>query len=613
MASTWEEFLKKTEDPSPGEAVVKATIEWFTKELQISSPMLADGHTEDAVASQLPKELPVAACVRRVLRAVEAVAQARRTARVGGASPAGVASAHSLAKMLAPGKTADVAHLLSKAGLKNTAFGLQAEQLLWNNMQQHTDECKQAGKVAFLFVDLTCKEALPMWLTPDLIRGKFQIHDDGELPLQGQVPISSLQDLGKALKSAAASPRFFRTVGQWSGAFLRYAVVAVATEQLSWPTVLAHMDIVLQLTEQERMKGNRPFLAFLYEELLRKSWARRAEKGDPALNISAEAQKVDKDLLDIARHRLVEALKEAGLSSGQLDLNLASAKPSPDELVSRQLAAAEAAQKQAQLVSKQLVDTQQRLINQGRVANTPKAAPAASHGQPMSNRALKTQKWFNKMTARRQDQQRRKDGRQQSWQEETSVGSLQIRVEGVSAPATWHQSAALQLVGRGFACPAHLDGLRVDDVLRFSSDSKVQALLQTALRTATKSAQINRKRLASQLHMDKPLVASASAFAEEVKDSQVVLRNMEQVPRGPRNAMQQRRNESVHVTLESLASRANELKLCSQQGSGPSVASGLKAWRAFAVSFLEYGPGDALLPRSCHDVLKYIALLFSSA
>ena len=66
------------------------------------------------------------------------------------------------------------------------------------------------------------------------------------------------------------------------------------------------------------MKGNRPFLPFLYEELLRKSCARRAEKGDPALDIAAEAQRVDKDLVDIARHRLSEVLKEAGLQGSQI-------------------------------------------------------------------------------------------------------------------------------------------------------------------------------------------------------------------------------------------------------------------------------------------------------
>ena len=236
-ASTWEEFLQKIEDPSPGEAVVKATIEWFKDVLKIESPLLAEGYTKDSVADQLPKELPVQACARRVLRAVAAVAHARRAVQAGGVGVTGSASALSLAKMIAPGKTADVAGLLTKAGLKNVAFGLQAEQSLWNSMfPVRFSFPSAAGKVPFLFVDLTGKETLPMLLTPDLIGGKFQIHDDREWPLQGQVPISSLQDLGKALKSATASPRFFRTASQWSGAFLRYAIVAVATGHMAWPT-----------------------------------------------------------------------------------------------------------------------------------------------------------------------------------------------------------------------------------------------------------------------------------------------------------------------------------------------------------------------------------------
>ena len=121
------------------------------------------------------------------------------------------------------------------------------------------------------------------------------------------------------------------------------------------------MDIALQLTEQGRMKGNRPFLAFLYEELLRKSWARRAEKGDPALDIAAEAQRVDKDLVDIARHCLSEVLKESGLSAGQRDHHgFGLTKTSPGEMVSRQLAAAEAAQKQAERVSSNSEPAQRR-------------------------------------------------------------------------------------------------------------------------------------------------------------------------------------------------------------------------------------------------------------
>ena len=425
MASSWEEFVAKVEDPSPGEAVVDATIKWFRDVLKVPHPALAEGYTEESVSSQLPKELPVQACARRILRAVDAVGQARRmsqaTGVVGAASsgstPGAPASAQSLARILAPGKLADVANLLKDAGLKGISFSLQAEQNLWNHMQQHSEDCKITGKTPFLFVDLTSKETLPMWLTPDHIGGKFQLHDEGDWPLRGQVPIASLQDLGKALKSATASPRFFRTISQWSGAFLRYAVVAIATKQMTWQSALSHMDIVWHLAEQERMKGNLPFLAFLYEELLRKSWARRAEKGDPSLNIEVESQKLDKDLVDIARHRLIEVMKEAGLS-GVSDTPGQGSKDNVslavhDSILSRQLAAAEAAQKQSERVSKQLVETQQQLLHQSKNMMGSQTAAVKPGNQQPTKRQIKTHNWFQKTAQRRQEQQRQKQSKQQ--------------------------------------------------------------------------------------------------------------------------------------------------------------------------------------------------------
>lgn len=230
-----------------------------------------------------------------------------------------------------------------------------------------------------------------MWLTPDMIGGKFQIHDDGEWPLQGQVPIASLQDLGNAFKSATASPRFFRT--EWC--LSQVCRSSSGASQLSWPSVLAHMDIVLQLAEQERLKSNRPFLAFLYEELLRKSWARRAEKSDPALDIAAEAQKVDKDLL---------SAQDQPTSPKMADL-----LPGADSVISHQLAAAEAAQKQADRATKQLMETQQQLLSQSQALTT--KGPGKGQGQQFSNRQLKIQKWFPKNAEWREEQQKRKEAR----------------------------------------------------------------------------------------------------------------------------------------------------------------------------------------------------------
>ena len=134
------------------------------------------------------------ACCRRLLRAVEAVGKAKRVQAVQSCTVATVAppgaSAQSLAKVLAPGKVAEVSTLLDQASMKGLCFGLQAEQSLWNAMQSHSDECRSSGKTVFLFVDLTAKECLPMWLTPDQIGGKFCLREEKEWALHGGQAIS---------------------------------------------------------------------------------------------------------------------------------------------------------------------------------------------------------------------------------------------------------------------------------------------------------------------------------------------------------------------------------------------------------------------------------------
>ena len=421
----WTEFVQTVESPPPNEGVIKAAIEWFTNTLQAQTPALAEGFTEESVETKLPADIVLQACCRRLLRAVEAVSKAKRVQAVqssqgSGAAVAG-ASAQSLAKLLAPTKAVDVSALLDKASLKGLCFGLQAEQTLWNTMQSHSDECRSAGKKAFLFIDLTGKECLPMWLTPDQIGGKFFLRDDKEWSLHGGQAIANLQDLSRALKSATSSSRFFRSLGQWLGAFMRYAAVAVATQQLSWSDVLSHIDVVTHLAEQERQKGHPPFLAFVYEELMRKNWSRRAEKSDPDLNISQEIQRVDKDVLDIARHRLGEVLKEAGMdgsiehapSASRTTEAPKSLPANIDNALIRQSAATEAARKQAEQVSKQLLETQKMILEKGLAVGyggkgEQKGKRPGSPNQ-LSNRQMKTQKWHEKGQARREEQSRRKD------------------------------------------------------------------------------------------------------------------------------------------------------------------------------------------------------------
>ena len=86
------------------------------------------------------------------------------------------------------------------------------------------------ARAALTYVDLTSKDILPLWLTPEAIGGKSGFLGEDE-SLDGEAKTMSLSMLATALKSATASPRFFRSVSQWSATFFRFGSVAVATQQ----------------------------------------------------------------------------------------------------------------------------------------------------------------------------------------------------------------------------------------------------------------------------------------------------------------------------------------------------------------------------------------------
>ena len=100
-------------------------------------------------------------------------------------------------------------------------------------------------------------------------------------------------------------------------------------------------------------------------------------------------------------------MKEAGLSEQQArPLSSSSPRESTDELVSRQLAAAEAAQKQAERVTKQLMETQQKMFSAGPAGGGEPNQP--TDARPLTNREKKTHNWYLKTAARRAAQQKQK-------------------------------------------------------------------------------------------------------------------------------------------------------------------------------------------------------------
>eukprot|EP00438_Fugacium_kawagutii_P030829 Skav224363 [mRNA] locus=scaffold5095:66265:73933:+ [translate_table: standard] len=284
MATSWTQLISEIESVKPPDEIIKMAVQFLTDDAKLKDPASATGVTEaDLEKIKLPELLPAAALVRRLVRSVEALDKARMAqAATKSALAATPVSAKALASALAPPKMPDVSDLLQKAGLSKLGFHVQADQSLYNTLQLASEEAKAQSRVAFSYVDLTTKEVLPLWLPADSVGGKFTLRDEEESKLAGHQTIGSLSDLSKALKGATATPRFFRNVQQWVAAFLRYATTAIATEQMTWPIALAHMDVVLQICEQEKVKGQQCWApaksCSLLEQLLFPIW-----RGEEAL------------------------------------------------------------------------------------------------------------------------------------------------------------------------------------------------------------------------------------------------------------------------------------------------------------------------------------------
>ena len=100
----------------------------------------------------------------------------------------------------------------------------------------------------------------------------------GEFDGDPNADTASLGALGRAsFKGALEKPRYFRNMVQWSAVWHRYATAAVAMAQMTWPMVLSHANQMYKLAEEERISGIGPALVFIYDKLLRKSIATRAE------------------------------------------------------------------------------------------------------------------------------------------------------------------------------------------------------------------------------------------------------------------------------------------------------------------------------------------------
>ena len=142
---------------------------------------------------------------------------------------------------------------------------------------------------------------------------------------------------------------FFRSLSQWSPAFHRYLVAAGACRQLFLGSGMAHMSCVYQVAE---VYPEGPHLDILYDELLRRSWAQRAEHGDPSRNITVECQTVQQDTVALAQSRLAPTLTASGVwtAHGQRGGSAqgSASAVAADAALTQQAAAADALSRRAQ-------------------------------------------------------------------------------------------------------------------------------------------------------------------------------------------------------------------------------------------------------------------------
>ena len=397
--STWDDFLLSVDMP-PAVDVLERLARWLIKAGLLTPESCSGLDESDLKWSELADLGERTFCRRAVRAAIEAegikaeIARAQKMVKVQSVVAQGgptllssemmevmgtEASAVSIALALQHGgKSVDVATKLKNVGVGNLGFHLQVDVPVWQLMASETEQAKIDGRVGFSYIDFTSKAMLPVWMPADTIGGRVS----GTSNWQGaECAAGTIQALERALKSATHTPKFFRSLAQWTAVYSRYMVTAVASEQLTWAIASAHMDVIMRISEEARASGNSQYLAILYDDLLRRDWANRAMKKDPALNISAESMVINREIFEIAKTRLSQVLEGAGVGAGQGNLsgpgnNLAYVA-STESMLAKQQAAAEAVAKRAEAATRQLAKQQEQL-EQRRVS-------LESNGRPFQN------------------------------------------------------------------------------------------------------------------------------------------------------------------------------------------------------------------------------------
>jgi hypothetical protein len=341
-AMGWSEFLKLVDLEKPDDAVLEEVAE-FLKKQGFSSPMKAAGVEVSDLkgAVGFPKGAATAAFLKRAVllaghvqqAAAQTAArkimeddapkqttgpQASSSSLYGGPQALDVlgpgASAAAVAAALAEASV-NPREILDRGGFKDVPYHMVPDITLFQALEAERKHAIRDRRQPFTYIDFTCKEVLPMWLSQDMVGGRLALAGDQEV-VDPTALSSTVAALGAALRSATAAPRFFRTWHQWTAAWLRYMPAAVSCGHLSLTTAIAYQAMLNKLAEEQRTTDGSVYLAILYDEMVRRSWAQRVHGGD-TVDWDKEVIKPDKAILDAASSRLSQVLASANLSKGK--------------------------------------------------------------------------------------------------------------------------------------------------------------------------------------------------------------------------------------------------------------------------------------------------------
>ena len=162
----------------------------------------------------------------------------------------------------------------------------------------------------------------------------------------------------------------------------------------------------MQIAHAAMVKGRPPYEAFLYDDLQRRQWSRRAEKRDPGLAIAVECRLVDKVLMETVESRLSTVLTAAGMS-GYGSQGAPTSPPKTSEkdreaatLLQKQISAAQEIQKKTSEAGQRMAREQQSMLDRAKAMmgfhQSAEAGPKGANGKGKTNKQLKTQAWFDK-------------------------------------------------------------------------------------------------------------------------------------------------------------------------------------------------------------------------